>query len=498
MLALIVALVGPLFVDWTSYRAAFEREASQALGQPVRVLGSADMRILPIPHLNFESVHVGPDDQSPILVVDEFDMRIELMPLMQGKIEVVDMTLRSPTLRAKLDEQGQFVWQQDHGKLWEFDLEKIRLNDVRIENGSIEFEDRRTDRRKVINGLNGTIQARSLLGPYKIETSFRMDGEPYALSLSTGSASAQGMRLKSLLTPVNLPVVLSIDGDVSVNDDGQYHYIGKSRVTNQIDGLEDQITPWELTGTSDLTVSSLVMPKLEFSHGEVDQAYRLSGAATIDFGVNPRFDVVVSSRQLDLDRALGDGPNAPINLQGGVSKLAEALTRMPLPPMPGRIGFDVPGVILGGGIIRNLQLDASLVDNGWQIETLEADLPGQTRYAMAGLFSRRGDRSNLQHAFEGEARLRSDQPTAFAKWWLKDAPANGRLEPFDLSGQIVVKSDRFSVSALDLDMDGDRASGQIDWYFGDGSDQASGALAMKLDAERIDLDAVQGIGSLAA
>ena len=162
---MIVALVGPLFVDWTSYRAAFEREASLALGQPVHVLGAADMQILPLPHLHFESVHVGASDEAPILVVDQFDMRIELLPLLQGKIDVVDMTLRSPSMHVKLDEQGQFNWRQDQGKLWVLDLEKIRLNDVRIQNGSIEFDDKSTGRHKKISGFNGSIEARSLIGP---------------------------------------------------------------------------------------------------------------------------------------------------------------------------------------------------------------------------------------------------------------------------------------------------------------------------------------------
>ncbi|PLW75531.1 AsmA-like C-terminal region-containing protein [Cohaesibacter celericrescens] len=496
MLALIVALVGPLFVDWTSYRAAFEREATVVLGQPVRVLGAADMQILPLPHLHFESVHVGPDNEAPILVVDTFDMRIELLPLLQGKIEVVDMTLRSPILRMQLDEQGQFAWRQDKGKLWDIDLEKIKLNDVRVENGRIAFDDKSTGRSKNITSLNATLQARSLIGPYKIETSFQMDGEPYSLMLSTGSASESGLHLKSLLTPVNLPVTLAMDGNVKEQEDGRYHYVGTTRLTNQIDGLEEQSVPWLLNGESDLTASSLVLPKFEFSHGPVDQAYRLNGAGTIDFGVNPRFDVVVSSRQLDLDRALGEGPNAPIDLKHGISVLADGLTKMPIPPMPGRVGFDVPGVILGGGIIRNLQLDASLVDNGWQIETLEADLPGQTRFAMAGLFSQRMDSVNSQHVFEGEARVRSDQPSAFAKWWLKDVPPGGRLEPFDLSGQVVVKSDQISIASLDLDINGDRARGQIDWYLGDGTAEKSGALTMQLKADQVNLDVVQGIGSL--
>ncbi len=497
LLALVIALVGPLFVDWTSYRAAFEREATLALGQPVHVLGDADMQILPMPRLHFESVHVGPDEQSPILTVDAFDVRVELFPLVQGKIEVVDMTLNNPSLKLEVDEKGRFDWRREGGKLWDLDMEKIRLNDVRIENGRIDFLDKSTGRSKAISGLNGALEARSLIGPYKIETSFRMDGEPYSLMLSTGAASAEGMRVKSLLTPANFAVSLAMDGNVKEGEDERFHYIGTTEISNAIEGAAGTVTPWSLSGSSDLTASSLVLPKFEFSHGPVDQAYRLNGAGTVDFGANPRFDVVVSSRQLDFDRALGEGPNAPINLQEGVSRLAEALVRMPVPDIPGHVGFDVPGVILGGGVIRDLQFDAELVGSAWRIDELTANLPGQTTVSLSGLFSRQIDSGGQHHGFEGQARIRSDQPAAFSKWWLKDAPTSGQLKPFDMSGQLLVKSDRIQISDLDIFMDGDRASGYIDWYAGQpGADGKGDALSINLDAERIDLDAVMGFGSL--
>ena len=497
LLALVIALVGPLFVDWTSYRAAFEREATMALGQPVHVLGAADMQILPMPRLHFESVHVGPDEQKPILTVDAFDVGVELFPLVQGKIEVVDMTLKNPSLKLELDEQGRFDWRQDGGKLWDLDMEKIRLNDVRIENGRVDFLDRSSGRSKRLTGLNGGLEARTLVGPYKIEAAFRMDGKPYSLMLSTGTASADGLRVKSLLTPANFAVSLAMDGNVQEGADARLHYVGTTRITNAIEGLEGSVTPWTLSGDSDLTASSLVMPKFEFSHGPVDHAYRLNGAGTIDFGASPRFDVVVSSRQLDFDRALGNGPNAPINLQDGIEKLATSLTDMPLPGIPGHIGFDVPGVILGGGVIRNLQLDADLVGTAWKIDQLTADLPGQTIVSLSGLFSRQEDENGKRNGFEGQARIRSDQPLAFSKWWLDDAPTSGQLTPFDLSGQVLIKSDHIQVSDLDLSMEGDRASGYIDWYAGAPENERKGdALSINLDAERINLDAVMGVGSL--
>ena len=46
VLLLTAAMVGPYFIDWTSYRADFEREASAVLGRRVTVEGDATARLL--------------------------------------------------------------------------------------------------------------------------------------------------------------------------------------------------------------------------------------------------------------------------------------------------------------------------------------------------------------------------------------------------------------------------------------------------------------------
>ena len=59
ILALLAALVGPHFVDWTQYRATFEREATQLAGMPIRIAGQIDVRILPTPTLTLGRVEFG-------------------------------------------------------------------------------------------------------------------------------------------------------------------------------------------------------------------------------------------------------------------------------------------------------------------------------------------------------------------------------------------------------------------------------------------------------
>jgi uncharacterized protein involved in outer membrane biogenesis len=61
VLLLLAALIAPLFIDWTGYRANFEAEASKILGRPVVVAGAASARLLPFPSVTFEDVRVGDD-----------------------------------------------------------------------------------------------------------------------------------------------------------------------------------------------------------------------------------------------------------------------------------------------------------------------------------------------------------------------------------------------------------------------------------------------------
>ena len=59
ILALVAALVGPHFVDWTQYRARFETEATRLVGLPVRIGGPIDVRVLPTPTLTLGRIEFG-------------------------------------------------------------------------------------------------------------------------------------------------------------------------------------------------------------------------------------------------------------------------------------------------------------------------------------------------------------------------------------------------------------------------------------------------------
>ena len=97
VLALTAALVGPYFIDWTNFRADFEREASAMLGRQVTVKGEARARLLPFPSVTFSDVAVaGGAAGEPAMTIETFSMDAELAPFMRGEFLIFDMRLVRP------------------------------------------------------------------------------------------------------------------------------------------------------------------------------------------------------------------------------------------------------------------------------------------------------------------------------------------------------------------------------------------------------------------
>src|SRR5262245_17337208 len=111
VLALTAAVVAPYFIDWTSYRSDFERQASAILGREVKVEGAATARLLPFPSVTFEDVSVaGGPNGKPAMQVAQFSMDAELAPFMSGEFLIFDMRLVRPVMTVSVAADGAIDW----------------------------------------------------------------------------------------------------------------------------------------------------------------------------------------------------------------------------------------------------------------------------------------------------------------------------------------------------------------------------------------------------
>lgn len=114
LVVLVVVVLGallavPLLVDSPAMQAYVQQTASHALGRSVK-FGGLSISALPLPSVRLRQLQVAEDPAfgpGPFVTVGEGRMRIRLRPLLQGRVELADLTLDEPRIRVVEDPTGR-------------------------------------------------------------------------------------------------------------------------------------------------------------------------------------------------------------------------------------------------------------------------------------------------------------------------------------------------------------------------------------------------------
>ena len=494
-MALFAALIAPWFINWNDYKGNFEAEAEKILGQPVHVDGSADASILPTPSLTFTDVRVGDIEGQPMMTVKRFSVTIELMPLLQGEIHVISMRLDKPVVRVSVDDAGQVDWMLRSAASQSLKPESVVLSDVEVKDGTLIYADAGSGSAVTLDSIQATIDARSLTGPWRIEGSYASGGVPVQFTVSTGRQTADGsLRVQVNATPGQWPIAIAADGMVGRGQAGPA-YTGTYNITQVVaaeDGTSGDSAGWRSEGSFTLTRERLVVDKAVWSEGPPDRPSSLAGSVSVDLGPNARFEATAQARQLDLDRSLGAGPSQPVEVGTAANNFVTWLAGIPVPPIPGRIRFNVPAIVVGGNVIQDVSFTATPVDAGWQVDGLQAKLPGQATFQADGRLS-----TGEHVGFGGAVSLAVGQPATFASWWRGKAPdGSGRLlAPFDLSGRATINPGGISVEGMTMKIGGATIAGGFSWA-GATADSPERSLRTDVQADKLDYTQIRALAEL--
>ncbi len=490
----------PWFIHWNDYRANFAAEASRILGHRVYVEGDAHATILPSPSLTFTNVKVDDENGNNLMTVGRFDVVIELMPLLQGQIKIVSMTLEKPVINVAVDAAGKIAW-LSRVKLREpFDPDKVVLDNITIRDGALSYTDAQTGVQMSFDGISAQMSARALSGPWHIDGSYLDNGGRVQVRMSTGRVLEDGtIRVQANVIPARLPMTLSLDGPVGIDPAGglnwQGTYSASQVAADDGSGNDDAAngpTGWRSEGTFALTADRLDISKAVLSNGPVDRPLSVAGTLTLNFGKSPSFAATAEARQIDLDRTLGKGPSQPVDVSAAADSLVAWLSRLPVPEIPGSIRLRVPTIVVGGRIIEDVAFTAAPAEGGWQIDSLNAKLPGQATVAASGLMT-----TQKKFGFVGEAHLAVAQPATFATWWRGNSQegAGRLLAPFDLAGHADIGPGRVSFDHVVARIDNATITGHFGW----GEDpRRSGErqFVTDLDADRVDFVQLKALAEL--
>ncbi|MBZ9807574.1 MULTISPECIES: AsmA family protein [unclassified Mesorhizobium] len=503
VLVLCAALVGPYFVDWSGYRAQFEREASAILGRKVTVQGAATARLLPFPSVTFSNVAVagGPAGQ-PAMTVETFSMDAELAPFLRGEVLIFDMRLVRPKATIDIAANGTVDWAMRPSS--PFNLNQISIEKLTVTEGQIELRHAAGGRSHIMSEINSTISAKSLAGPWRMEGTLRFDGLRTTVAATTGKVEANGqMRFRLKADPDAYPLVIETDGNAGIVNgaaiySGQFKISGADKNSAQLRGTDGE-TVKVGTGKSDpgfrvngkfaLDHQKLGIDEFRFETGPLDNPYTADGKASVDLGQNPSFAIEANGAQVQFDEAVGAAAGAGLTLDQRIAGLEQALLDLPKPTIPGTVEVRLPAVVAGDTTVRDVHLSAEPVDGGWSVKSLAATLPGRATLEADGLLS-----VENHFGFTGSLLLAVAQPSGFAAWLSKDVDeAIRRLPAAGFRARVDLSEKRQAFSDLELVLGKATFSGRID---SSQPDDARPSVLMRLEGGDLDVDGLAAFASI--
>jgi uncharacterized protein involved in outer membrane biogenesis len=489
LIALIIAaiIVGPQFVDWNSYKAQIAAKAKEATGRDLAIDGDIALSILPSPTLSVAKVRFAnaPGGSVPDMAsLDSLEVRVALLPLLQGLVRVESVTLVAPKIVLETLPDGTPNWQLGAAKTGSGGGTgggnrqlAIQLDKLSIERGTLIYRDA-SGTSQTIENLAAQISAGSLQGPFLTSGSATVRGTPVKFDLSTGILADQQP------APVDLAVLLtdagaklSFNGTMSLAatpptiagklraEGGDLAKLVGTVVPAMRDGLPPTLAqPFAVIGDVAAATPSASIKNLSLQLGDAQAA----GQLLLDTGTPLKADLSLTLQRVDLDKLLGPAPPPP---EAGGEKAAAPAATAPSPAAGGgtAAGFALPAdvevkvalaadaVTYRGGIIGNARLDAALANGVLEVTRISADLPGSSSFVVAG----RVAPAQGQPGFAGTLNAKSDNLRGVFDWLKLPRPnvAPDRLRKVTLAAKLGATPASLQVSDLDLRFDATKVSG---------------------------------------
>ena len=483
ILALLAALVGPYFIDWSQFRPEFEREASRVIGLPVRVDGAIDARLLPTPSLSLRGVAIGSRSDANNVSVEKLDVEFSLGELMRGEWRANELSLNGLILELALDEKGGFNWGARPGG---FNLGALTVDRFHV-TGAAALSDTANRRSLQLDDIAFTGEVRALAGSIRGEGALKVDGLRTPFRLATGrTADGSGQRVRLSLEQAERALAADLDGLVQF-DKSVPRFDGSLSLSRpaQAKGAAAAM-PWRLGGKLKADPASARFDQMEAVLGPDETGLKFSGEAEARFGASPRVRAALRARQLDADRFLAQGNGkgnaaAPSPAQM-LSRFRELIASAPSMPLATELNIDAELVNLGARPVQNAAIELRANASEWTVERLEFRAPGAARVSLTGRVTEPGENG----AFSGALTLDAGDPEGFALWLQGQGDNAYRVQkPLKARGDLLVSSRQVAVEALTAEIDGRRVEGK----FSLGANGGKSRFDAALKAEKLDFDA---------
>lgn len=519
----------PLFVDWNTYRAAIEQQASEIVGREVRIGGQVSLSLLPAPYLDLENIRVADVSgrfDNAFLRLERATVWLSIPPLLQGRVEARKVALVEPRLRLAIDSEGRGNW-EGLGDTARFNLDAgdIALQSVVIEDGRISLHAPSNERILDFDKLSGELSAATLDGPFRFRGTTERSGIEHEVWLTTGRREPTGgIKFSSGMKPATRASGsgdYSFAGELIVGTDGariegglvSRHAIpigwtaGSIR-SQALPADRGAVLPAELRATVEADGSALRFGQIALTFESGGRPQLVSGEATLDWREKLTLDSSFSARWLDLDRlaspAVGSS-GADSGSEGdtgqdvtvgnavalarplaGLEAIAEAILAGAVLDGDARYRLAVEKLNLGGDLVDGLSLEVRRRSPTQPVEIvgLRAALPGSSHLAIEGRLT---GRPSGGVAFGGTVELHGANLARVLKWAGGDEVSQLLHMPevedhFAIAASLAVDEAAIALREAYGELGQNAFRGAI--QVGAGSE---GKLQLRLESDRLDL-----------
>jgi len=442
LLAVLVAMlwVVPSLLDWNRYRDSIAALATSGIGRPVRIGGAISLHLLPQPILTAAQIAVDDTGDGVVLTAQELRLQVALGPLLAGKVDARDLTLRGANLRLPWPPAPGALAQRP--PIWLTGLQ-ARVEESRIEIGGL-----------AVTGIDAGLAT-----------------DPDTGSLSAAGVGQVGARPWHFTARLARPgrddaagIDVSLDGQGPLRDTGgtfsgqiagdgalSGRVAGRGRDLSQL--LPVPAVPWRGEGRLSASAGLVVADELALEIG----GSPARGAVALRVLPEARLDLALAASRLDLDAWL------------------PALLRATETAMPTGIDLSAEAATFAGGTLRRLSGAFDLDADGVTVRDATAVLPGDAQLTLSG---RVPSRSKLDGAsprpvyFEGMGHLVASDLRTTLRWLEPMTPATlvalspAVLRTADLAAKISVGPGQMSLADLQGTLDGDRLTGGLGFKMG--------------------------------
>lgn len=382
-------------IDWNQHKEKIASRFENITGKKIVFAGDVSLSLFPSPYLSAKDIKIynsATDIAHPLAVVKEMITDLSLMPLLQGKFVVDNMSLRNPNILIEFDENGKFNWESEINATdsASFDNVDIAFNSVVLKDASVQIINPGLNIDMTLQNLNADITAQSLRGPYRIDGNFIKNNNPAGFALTFGTLSESfATSLNLVLTHPSSESYARFDGSMlpSNNEIKGNFIVEAKKPSDFINELSGQnILPSDFnyplafsievsTNKQQINLSSFI---LKYGDNTAGAGNVLIPLAPQDGNDKPKIELGFEMTDLDLEPIVAVIKGQLKKYQNMPNKFA--------PKFDFDLIADVKAVrcLYNNQFAQDFNLQADLINNSLKIKNLSALLPGNTDFRTEG------------------------------------------------------------------------------------------------------------------